>query len=348
MGQELSQPLSPHAPELSPFSSQPLHPSSLIYDKTTKDMDDANMSDIDMAEDPYGSTASPNERSSTSDLPTETVDTTDHSTVDNATEQNTSDDTSPPFDTTDHSTIDNATEPNTSDDTNLPSDTLEPQWSYKRELRPMREPKRSLPNTWVDADTTGDFDPHEEARQARERRKRAKLTQRKKFDWNAGEHTKESDANRRQAAKTRPIFCIRFKTCSGKTAFAELCAKSEKKAELYEFSSTGYHLRKRGGVDDERDIDGVNATGVRVIGSEAPLDLRNQPAGRGCLTCLAGAQRCSLLDNEHSWPCDDCNDSGDDCQLIQVGNLSFQSEICELTISSGTGAQTGVHALPIF
>jgi len=347
MGQELSQPLSPHAPELSPFSSQLPHTSSLIYDKTTKNMDDANMSDVDMAEDPYGSTASPNERSSTTDLPAETVDTTDHSTVDNATEQNISDDTSPPLDTTDQSTVDNVTEPNTSDDTNPPSDTLEPQWSYKRELRPMREPKRSLPNTWVDADTTGDFDPHEEARQARERRKRAKLTKRKKFDWNAGEHTNGPESNRRHAAKTRPIFCIKFNTSAGKTAFAELCAKSEQKAESYDISWTGYHLRKRGGTDDGRDIDGVDATGVRVVASEAPLDLRNHPAGRGCFTCLAGAQRCSLLDNEHSWPCDDCNESGDDCQLIEVCNPSFQSKTCELTISAGTRAQAGVYALRI-
>jgi hypothetical protein len=258
-----------------------------------------SMDDIDMSEDRYGSTTSPNERSSTTELPAETVDTTDYSTANNAAEQNTSDDTNPLF------------------------DTFEQQLSYKRELRPMREPKRSLPNTWVDADTTGDFDPHEEARQARARRKRAKTSTRKKFDWNAGEPTNESDNNRKNAAKTRPILCITFRTPSGKAAFAELCAKSEQKAEqACEYSSTGYHLRKRGGEDDGSDTNDSYATGVRVSASEASLDLRNQPAGRGCLTCLAGAQRCSLLDNEHSWPCDDCEEGGDDCQLIQVSGPS--------------------------
>jgi hypothetical protein len=304
MGQELSQPLSPHAPELSPFSSQPPHASSLIYDKTINNMGDIGMDDNDMddtniVEDRYGSTASPNERSSTTGLPAETVDTTDYSIVENVVEQNTSDDTNPL------------------------SDTFEQQLSYKRELRPMREPKRSLPNTWVDADTTGDFDPHEEARQARARRKRAKLSTRKKFDWNAGEPTNDAEANRRAAAKTRPILRITFRTSSEKAGFAELCAKAEQKAEqACECSSTGYHLRKRGGEDDGSDTNDLYATGVRVSASEAPLDLKNQPAGRGCLTCLAGAQRCSLLDNEHSWPCDDCEEGGDDCQLIQVSGPS--------------------------
>ncbi|GAB7329548.1 hypothetical protein MBLNU13_g01310t2 [Cladosporium sp. NU13] len=194
--------------------------------------------DMDMAEDRYGSTASPNERSSTTDLPAETVDTTGHSADDNVVEQNTSDDINPL------------------------SDTFEQQLSYRRELRPMREGKRSLSSTWVDADKTGDFDPHEESRQARARRKKAKLSQRKKFDWNAASHTNEADANRRPAAKTRPIFCIAFRTSSGKAALAELCAKSRQKEEqAYGISLTGYRLRKRGGADDGRDTEGVYAAG---------------------------------------------------------------------------------------
>jgi hypothetical protein len=321
MGQGLSQPLSPHAPELSPFSSQPPHTSSLIYDKTTHNMDD-------MAEYRYGSTASPKKCSSTTDLPSETVDTTDYSTIDNVVEQSTSDDTNPL------------------------SDTFEQQQQepfYKRELRPMREPKRSLPNTWVDADTTGDFDPHEEARQARERRKKAKLSQRKKFDWNAGDNTNASNINRRPAAKARPILCIIFGTSFGKAAFSELCAKSQQKVEqAYAISLAGYSLRKRGGADGSRDHDGLYATGMRVSASEAPLDLKNQPAGRGCLTCLAGAQRCSLLDNEHSWPCDDCEESEDDCQLIQVSAPSSEGTVCELMISLGTRAQARMHTLPVY
>lgn len=319
MGQELSQPLSPHAPELSSSSSQPPHTSPLIYDKTAN-----NMSNIDMAEDRCGSTASPNERSSTTDLPAETVDTIDHNASDNGIEQNTSDDANPL------------------------SDTFEQQLSYRRELRPMREGKRYLPSTWVDADKTGDFDPREEARQARARRKKAKLSQRKKFDWNAAEHIKGPDADRRPAAKTKPILCITFRTSSGKAAFAELCAKHEQSAkQAYGISSKGYCLRKRGGADDSGDTEGVYAAGVRVSASELLLNLKNQPAGRGCLTCLAGAQRCSLLDNEHSWPCDDCKESGDDCQLIQVSGPLVQGKVCGLTMSPGARAQTGVHALRI-
>jgi hypothetical protein len=319
MGQELSQPLSPHAPELSPFSSQAPQTPSLVYNKTTN-----NMNDTDVAESPYGSTVGSCERSSTTDLSSETVETTDHGTVDNGAEQNTSDDINPL------------------------SDTFEQQLSYKRELRPMREPKRSLPNTWIDADTTGDFDPREEARQARERRKKAKLSQRKKFDWNVGDHTNNTDANRRPRAKTRPILCITFRTSSMKAAFSELCAKYERQAEqACGISWTGYHLRKRGDTDGGRDVDGVDTMGARVITSESPLDLTNQPAGRGCLTCLAGAQRCSLLDNEHSWPCDDCNEAGDDCQLIQVSKPLIRGKVCGLMMALGTGAQARVLALPV-
>jgi hypothetical protein len=295
-----------------------------MYDKTTNNMDD--MDDVDMAEDQYGLTASPQERSSTTDLPSETVDTTDYSTVDNVTEQNTSDDTNPLSET-------------------FEQPQLKP--FYKRELRPMREPKRCLPNTWVDADMTGDFDPHEEARQARERRKKAKLSQRKKFDWNTGDNTNVSDINRRPAAKARPILCITFGTSSGRAAFSELDAKSEQKAEqAYAVSLAGYSLRKRGGTDDGRDIVGADATSVRVKATD--LDLKNQPAGRGCWTCLAGAQRCSLLDNEHSWPCDDCEESEDDCQLIQVNVPSFQGEVYGLTATPGTGSQARMHALPVY
>lgn len=319
MGQELSQPLSPHAPELSPSSSQPPHKSSPIYNKITN-----NMSDNDMTEDRHGSTASPTERSSITDLPTETVDTIDHSADDKGIEQN------------------------TSDDTNSLSDAFEQQLSYRRELRPMREGKRYLPSTWVDADKTGDFDPREEARQARARRKKAKLSQRKKFDWNAAEHIKEPDADRRPAAKTTPILCITLRTSSGKAAFAELCAKREQNAkQACDIPSKGYCLRNRGGADDGRDTEGAYAAGVRVSDSESSLDLSNQPAGRGCLTCLAGSQRCSLLDNEHSWPCDDCKESGDDCELIQVSCPLVQGKVCGLTMSPGARAQTGVHALRI-
>jgi hypothetical protein len=212
----------------------------------------------------------------------------------------------------------------------------------------MRESKRAVPNTWVDADTTGDFDPREEGRQARARKKKAKLSQRKKFDWNALEHTNRLGNDLRHAVKPRPTLCISFKITESKAAFAEIIAKSEQKAEqACDDFLTGYHLRKRGGTDDGRDPTGVESAGVRVIASETPLDLKNQPAGRGCMDCLAKVQRCSLLDNEHSWPCDECNDSGDDCQLIQVSDSSCLGKVCGLTLSTGTRAQTGMHTLPI-
>ena len=317
MGQELSQPLGPHAPNISPISLDAT--SSLIYDKTT-----GNMSDDAMADDRYDSVISSNKHSSTTDISAERSDSIGHGANDNAAELD------------------------ISDDTNAFSETIEQPAFYKRELRPTRGSKRAVPNTWVDADNTGDFDPREEGRQARARRKKAKLSQRKKFDWNALEHTSRLVNDLRHAAKPRPILCISFKTTESKAAFAEMCAKSEQKAgHACDDFLTGYHLRKRGGTDDGRDPTGVEFAGVRVIASETPLDLKNQPAGRGCMDCLAKVQRCSLLDNEHSWPCDECNDSGDDCQLIQVSDPSCLGKVCYLTLSTGTRAQIGMHTLPI-
>jgi hypothetical protein len=320
MGQELSQPLSPHGPNISPISSEGPHTSSLLYDNTIN-----TMSDGSMVEDRCGSTTSPNEGSSQTDLSAGRVDSSNNNAVNNAAELDIPDDTNPL------------------------SDTFEQKAFYQRELRPMRESKRTLPNTWVDADTTGDFDPHGEGRQARARRKKAKLSQRKKFDWNAGQYNPQWGANLRAAAKRRPILRISFRTTAGKAAFAEICANSEQDAEqACDDFLTGYRLRKRGGTDDGRGPTGVDATGVRVIAFETSLELQNQPAGRGCLGCLAKVQKCSLLENEHSWPCNDCDESGDDCQLVQVSDSSSDGIVHELIISTGTETQIGLYALPVF
>ena len=252
-----------------------------------------------MAENQYDSTISPDKSSSTTFLSRERSESLNHS-----------DD------------IDNIAELETSDGTNPLSDTFEQQQSeqqplYQRKLRPARLSKRAVPNTWVDADDTGDFDPQEEGRQARARRKMAKFSQRKKFDWNLG----ENDNSFKPAKRTRPIQCITFRASASKAAFAEICAKSEEKADqACTLSLSGYRLRKRCGTGDGMIAGLLDATGVRVIASEPSWDPRNQPAARGCTSCPARGQRCSLLDNEHCWPCDDCNESGDDCQLNQVSD----------------------------
>ena len=59
-----------------------------------------------------------------------------------------------------------------SDETQDADMTEEPNF-YKRTLRPTRS---TAPRTWIDADMTGDFDPVEDARKARPKRKKAKLS----------------------------------------------------------------------------------------------------------------------------------------------------------------------------
>lgn len=227
----------------------------------------------------------------------------------------------------------NAAGLNTSDDTQLPSDTFEQQVFYKRELRPLREPKRTAPNTWVDADTTGDFDPHEEARQARVRRKKAKLSHRKKIDWISEGHAHDADNDVNLTAQPRLPLRLSFNTSSGKSAFNELDAKFQREVKpARDHFTAGYQLRKRDitGEGANLGIIGAKVAGVRLVGSEQPCDYSNHPVARGCVACLMLVRECSLLRNEHAWPCDECEDDDNDCQLVQVSNISFREYVSHM------------------
>ena len=234
-----------------------------------------------------------------------------------------------------------------SDDTQDAADTTGEQAFYKRELRPTRG---TAPCTYIDADTTGDFDPLEEARKARPKRKKAKLSHRGKHDWNGEENTDEPAIEFGLELPPPPPLCLRFNSPAGKNAFSKLCEKLEREVKpSHDKWTAGYQLRKRKSIS-EGPFSGaltVQSTGVRVIASEQTSDFTNHPVARGCFDCLAHGVRCSLLDDEHSWPCEECVINDNDCQLVKVCRPLRAIKFQLLTILTGARVETGLHALPI-
>jgi hypothetical protein len=300
MGQEYSQPLVSHAPTISPSSARtkPLHQPSLIQIETTH-----NKSTTMEDHDPIGDVSNL-ER----DYQAERV----NSTNDDC-----------PGDTGD---ID------MSDETQQLSDTFEQhpqQPSNKYDLRPGRQPKRTLLSTWVDGDLTGDFDPREEGRRSNAWRKRARYSHQKKTNWNLGQHVNGPSIDTNLLEQPMPCLRLTLSTSSGKARFSELGSKLEQQVKPARDNFTaGYQLRRRDGVAGGSSLKAISpgSTGLRVISSEPLCDYSNHPVARGCVNCLAMGRECSLLKNEHSWPCDDCEEEENDCELVEVSVSSFTEQ----------------------
>jgi hypothetical protein len=128
-----------------------------------------------------------------------------------------------------------------------------------------------------------------------------------------------------------PMPCLRLtlSTSSGKARFSELGSKLEQQVKPARDNFTaGYQLRRRDGVAGGSSLKaiGPGSTGLRVISSEPLCDYSNHPVARGCVNCLAMGRECSLLKNEHSWPCDDCEEEENDCELVEVSVSSFTEQ----------------------
>jgi hypothetical protein len=304
MGQEYSQPLVSHAPTISPSSTRtkPLHQPSLIQLETAH-----NKITAMEHQDPIAGVSN-----SEKDSLTERVDSANDDEFFGDTEQ-----------------ID------MSDETQQLSDTFEQhpqQPSNKYDLRPGRQPKRALLSTWVDGDLTGDFDPREESRRTSAWRKRARYSHRKKTNWNLGQHANGPSIDSSLLEQPTPCLRLTFSTSSGKTRFSELDSKLEQQVKPARDNFTaGYQLRRRDGVGGGSSLKaiGSDSTGLRVISSEPLCDYSNHPMARGCITCLAMGRECSLLKNEHSWPCDDCEEEENDCELVEVSVSSFSEQESE-------------------
>lgn len=193
-----------------------------------------------------------------------------------------------------------------------------------RELRPLRDHKRKLPSAWLDKDDTGDFNPEEEKRKSKPRKKKAKLPSRQCVYPTDPCHAEDTSIAFDIETQPRPVVCLNFSSVSGKSAFSELCATHLRQQALSRDDfGEGYRLRTRKSARDGNAPEAKSAqlTSVRIIADESPTDLSNQPAARGCYGCASMGEKCSLLDNEHRWPCDACKESGEDCHLITVSLL---------------------------
>jgi hypothetical protein len=223
-----------------------------------------------------------------------------------------------------------------SEETQETANTTDEPTFFKRKLRPTRG---TAPCTWIDADETGDFDPLEDARKARPRRKKAKLSHQGKNDSTDEDHTHEPAIESEPELPPPPPLCIRFNSSAGKVAFSELCAKLEREVKpSHDNWTAGYQLRKRKSLSEGLFPGAltVQSTGVRVIASEQLSDFTNHPVARGCFDCLAIGARCSLLDDEHSWPCEECVINDNDCHLVKVcRSLVFSTFFQLLTMLTG-------------
>jgi hypothetical protein len=305
MGQEHSQPLVSHALTISPVSTRTktLHQPSLIPIETI------HAGSPTMEQDNHIGDANGSE----TDVLTERVDSVN-----------------------DHEFSGDTGDFDMSDETQQLSDTFgqHPQQpSSKYDLRPGRQPKRNLLSTWVDGDLTGDFDPREESRRNSAQKKRARRSQRKKTNWNPGGLGNGPGPD--TSLLEQPIPCLRliFSTSLGKARFSELDSKLEQQVKPARDNFTaGYQLRRRDGTGERSSLKTIssNSTGLRIISSEPSCDYSNHPVARGCMTCLSMGRECSLLKNEHSWPCDDCEEEENDCELVEACVTPF----CELGFES--------------
>lgn len=242
----------------------------------------------------------------------------------------------------------NVTAPDTSDKSLPPSETSEEPRDCHWTLRPSTCRKRNTDIAWYDHDQSGTYDPLEEAKRLRPKKK-AKASGR--------EHREDNDEHGTTNAvlgivtKSKPVLEVRlrFQSSSARTTFSQMCADQQSKAQTApDHFSEGYQLRKRESAAEPEPLDapGTRVTTLRNSPFSLPDDLSNRPAARGCYGCLAMGLNCSLLEFEHEWPCHDCKENEDDCQLVTV---CFYDAHHDSTFSHGLGTdpETGLHTLPV-
>ena len=212
------------------------------------------------------------------------------------------------------------------------SESLAELGASKYELRPQtREFRSGFTSTWIDQDKTGDFDPSEEFRQARLHRNQAKL-RRREFSKLTTKVFRRSEAKDALQPKTIPTLSVKVSIASeaGKATFAQLTDRlpNEPKPAHNGFCN-GYRLRKRSHTAAFQYDENCNAEKLRAD-LDLPNDLTGHPLARGCWECLAiGNHKCSLLCDEHTWPCVTCVEDENDCELITVTTRKRACERCK-------------------
>lgn len=178
------------------------------------------------------------------------------------------------------------------------------------------ELKRTFPSTWIDHDVSGDYDPNEEARNLRVRKKRPRPLHREQLDWydDIPERV-DSPIGVPQIVLPMPPIRLTFADPNSRARFSEICASAEvKRPSACDSLTGGYRLRKQKQNAQEQLIESSDGQSCAPSLSD---NLTGHPCARGCKPCLRMGIECSLLLDEHFWPCEGCRgEEGETCELI--------------------------------
>ncbi|KAK3067503.1 hypothetical protein LTR53_015591 [Teratosphaeriaceae sp. CCFEE 6253] len=218
----------------------------------------------------------------------------------------------------------------------------------KYTLRPQtRKTNQHYPSAWIDHDTTGDFDPNEEERKARNERHRARLHQRQGYVAALGDNGEVNPSERTTPAKSpKVITALKFPSESGRAALRACLGKPPSRSLLphHDFSD-GY--RTRGRTKPSKLAPGNNVSdGALSSVLDLPIDLTGHPVARGCWGCLSLKIRCPLLDDERAWPCYTCMEDENDCELVTPAKHKRACEGCKRRRLTCSYTYTLEHSQP--
>ncbi|EME48860.1 hypothetical protein DOTSEDRAFT_30229 [Dothistroma septosporum NZE10] len=200
----------------------------------------------------------------------------------------------------------------------------------RRELRPQHREKRTFATTWVDNDETGNYDPVEEERNARQKRAKLRAAAQQRFRRDSVETTSEGEVidqltedliDEVASEPAKLLMSFNLTSQRGKAAFTVLLNKLavEETSE-----KAGYKLRKRSKLAATP----LGSTQNGTNGISTKIDLSAKPFARGCWGCTTTGT-CSLLHDERQWPCQTCLDDDMDCELIIQPTRKRACEMCK-------------------
>ncbi|KAJ9623486.1 hypothetical protein H2203_005748 [Taxawa tesnikishii (nom. ined.)] len=230
----------------------------------------------------------------------------------------------------------------------LPEDPNDqPEYAY--ELRPgfRNASGDRMFSTWIDKDESGNYDPAEERRRTVRKRKTGgdSIIDLRKHLFAKGSSGDEGglEGGRPKRHKHASLLARRQ---AGASFVVTLPMRSDKARNLLRWMPDNWPEGHRntletgiGCEDHEIDwpIDSLYGSSSereyklrsrRSQKQERP-DLSGHPAARGCWGCAELSIRCSLLDNELSWPCQTCAEGDVDCELVVPAERKRTCENCK-------------------
>lgn len=241
-----------------------------------------------------------------------------------------------------------------------------PEPSMEYNLRDSARIGRQAYLTWIDDDETGDYDPKvERARNRKEFKRLVQKSHQKIASFEDGEDDEErlfdERVDRLSYAAARQngisfVFTFKFECSTGKelvnsipdswpeTTWNVLSDEyvSAITSEMNRDPDAGlpWKLRqKRSGEplhdsisDGTQTTDSRNSKGIKpIIPDPAGLkiDLFGHPEARGCVQCRELQHPCTLVDDNGTWPCFACLESGEDqCELIITPKHKLNCKEC--------------------